>query len=155
LTRWQKVGLKISAVQSDMAALYNFARFRANADPTVGTTAFVDLGADRLNVLVCSPRRIWHRSVTFGSDRINKALVREFKLTYSQAEQWKNNPALSPSPGSVYESLQPAYEVYVQETLDSIHAYEKAFPKDKIGRIIGCGGGFAAHDLPRYFLWRK
>jgi Tfp pilus assembly PilM family ATPase len=59
---------------------------------TDGPRVFVDLGANRLNVLACSPRHIWHRSVMFGSDQINKALVREFKLTYSQAEEWKRNP---------------------------------------------------------------
>ncbi|MGA2062768.1 MAG: pilus assembly protein PilM [Thermoguttaceae bacterium] len=117
--------------------------------------ALVDLGSDRLNILVCSPRRIWHRSVMFGSDRINKALVREFKLTHNLAEQWKCNPALAPSPGRLSETLQPVYEDYLQETLDSLTAYQQAFPEEKVGRIMGCGGGFLAHDLPRYFLWRR
>jgi Tfp pilus assembly PilM family ATPase len=155
LTRWHKLGLKISGVQCDMAALYNFAMFHNATDQTNYPVALVDLGADRLNILVCSPKRIWHRSVMFGSDRINKALVREFKLTHSQAEQWKCNPALAPSPGKFSETLQPVYEDYLQETLDSLTAYQKAFPEEKVGRIIGCGGGFLAHDLPRYFLWRR
>jgi hypothetical protein len=44
------------------------------------------------------------------------------------------------------------YDIYVEETLESLAAYQKAYPTEKIARIIGCGGGFAAHDLPRYFL---
>ena len=121
LTRWHKLGLKIATVQCDMAALYNFAMYcpHPNAVPNIegticphpnplpkkeGTSgldanypvALVDLGSDRLNVLVCSPRRIWHRSVMFGSDRINKALVRELKLTHNLAEQWKCDPTLAP-----------------------------------------------------------
>jgi Tfp pilus assembly PilM family ATPase len=154
LARWSKMGLNIDGVQCDMAALYNFAMFRA-ADQINHPITLVDLGSDRLNILVCSPRQIWHRSVMFGSDRINKALVRELKLTHAQAEQWKCNPALAPTPGKFYEILQPIYEDYVQETLDSLAAYQKAFPDEKVGRIIGCGGGFLTHDLPRYFLWRR
>jgi Tfp pilus assembly PilM family ATPase len=172
LTRWQKLGLKISGVQCDMAALYNFAMFCPHPSPlrapnegwsgegTIGMddnfpVALVDLGSDRLNILVCSPRRIWHRSVMFGSDRINKALVRELKLTHTVAEQWKCNPALAPSPGRLSETLQPVYEDYLQETMDSLTAYQKTFPEEKVGRIICCGGGFLPHDLPRYFLWRR
>jgi Tfp pilus assembly PilM family ATPase len=155
LTRWNKAGLKIAAVQCDMAALYNFAMLHKPSAETNYPVALVDLGADRLNILVCSPRRIWHRSVMFGSDRINKALVREFKLTHAQAEGWKCQPALAPSPVKFYETLQTVFEEYVQETLDSFTAYDKAFPDEKVKRVIGCGGGFAAHDLPRYFLWRQ
>ena len=138
-----------------MAALYNFAMFHNATDQTNYPVALVDLGSDRLNILVCSPRRIWHRSVMFGSDRINKALVREFKLTHTLAEQWKCNPTLAPSPGKLSETLQSVYEDYIQETLDSLSVYQKAFPEEKIGRIIGCGGGLLSHDLPRYFLWRR
>jgi Tfp pilus assembly PilM family ATPase len=159
LTRWHKLGLKISGVQCDMAALYNFAMYCPHPGPhpsplpkgegTIGLdanypVALVDLGSDRLNILVCSPRRIWHRSVMFGSDRINKALVRELKLTHNQAEQWKCDPTLAPSPGRLSEILQPVYEDYLQ-----------AFPEEKVVQIIGCGGGFLAHDLQRYFLWRR
>lgn len=90
-----------------------------------------------------------------GSDRINKTLVCELKLTHGQAEKWKRNPALATSAGRLYESLQPVYEDYFQETLDSLAAFQNAFPAEKIAKIIACGGGFAAHDLPRYFLWRK
>jgi Tfp pilus assembly PilM family ATPase len=155
LTRWSKLGLKIDGVQCDMAALYNFAMFQCAKEHNIFPTTLVDLGSDRLNILVCSPRRIWHRSVMFGSDRINKALVLEFKLTHTLAEQWKCNPTMAPSPGKCSETLQPIYEDYVQETLDSLIAFQKAFPDEKVGRIIGCGGGFLAHDLPRYFLWRR
>jgi Tfp pilus assembly PilM family ATPase len=155
LTRWNKLGLKIDGVQCDMAALYNFATFQCAKDQNNCPTALVDLGSDRLNILVCSPRRIWHRSIMFGSDRINKVLVRELKLTNAHAERWKCDPTLAPSPGKYSETLQSVYEDYVQETLDSLSAFQKAFPDEKVGRIIGCGGGFLAHDLPRYFLWRR
>jgi Tfp pilus assembly PilM family ATPase len=155
LERWSKAGMKVAVVQCDMAALYNFAMFSNAAGKKAGPAAYVDLGANRLNVLVASPKRIWHRSVMFGSDQINKTLVREFKLTYSQAEEWKRNPSLAPSPGKLFETLRPIYDVYVHEVLDSLAAYRKAFPDDKIEKIVGCGGGFAAHDLPRYFQWRK
>ncbi len=154
LTHWRNAGMKVAGVQCDMAALYNFAMFR-QAEKTGSSSVFVDLGANRLNVLACSPRRIWHRSVMFGADQINKALVREFKLTYGQAEAWKRDSTLAPSIGKYYETLQSIFDIYVGETIDSLAAYQKAFPKEKISRIIGCGGGFAAHDLPRYFLWRK
>jgi Tfp pilus assembly PilM family ATPase len=155
IARWQKLGLKIASVQCDMLALYNFAMFHNYSIQTHNPIVMVDLGADRLNILSCSSKQIWHRSVMFGSDRINKALVRELKLTHGTAEQWKCNPTLAPCVGKYYETLQSVFEDYVQDTLNSIAAYQKAFPDENIGRIICCGGGFAAHDLPRYFLWRR
>ena len=155
LACWQKMGLKIAAVQCDMIALYNFAMFYNSSNQSNNPVVMVDLGADRLNILVCSPNRIWHRSIMFGSDRINKALVRDLKLTHGMAEQWKCDPTQAPCVGRYYETLQGVYEDYLQETLTSIAAYQKAFPDETIGRVICCGGGFAAHDLPRYFLWRR
>jgi Tfp pilus assembly PilM family ATPase len=155
LARWRKAGIRIAAVQCDMAALYNLSAFCGMVEEGDSPAVFVDLGANRLNVLACSPTHFWHRSVMYGSDQINKALVREFKLTYAQAEQWKRNPALATSIGRYYETLQPIYDIYVEETLNSLAAYRKLFPGEKFSRLTGCGGGFAAHDLPRYFLWRK
>ena len=111
-----------------------------------GPLALVDLGSDRLNVLVCSSKRLWTRSLMLGSDRTNKTLVRQFKLTHGQAEKWKRNPALASSPGRLYESLQPVYEDFFQETLDSLAAFQNAFPSEKIASIIACGGGFATHE---------
>jgi Tfp pilus assembly PilM family ATPase len=155
LARWRKAGIRIAAVQCDMAALYNLSAFCGMVETGDSPAVFVDLGANRLNVLACSPTHFWHRSVMYGSDQINKALVREFKLTYAQAEQWKRNPTLATSIGRYYETLQPIYDIYVEETLNSLAAYRKLFPGETFSRLMGCGGGFAAHDLPRYFLWRK
>jgi Tfp pilus assembly PilM family ATPase len=151
----QKSGMKIGAVQCDMIALYNFAQFQRSASDEDRPTVLIDLGANRLNVLASSPRHLWHRSVMFGADQINKTLVREFKLTYGQAEEWKRNPTLAPSIGKYYETLQPIYEIYVEEVLNSLAAYRKLYPAEEISRLLGCGGGMAAHDLPRYFLWRR
>jgi Tfp pilus assembly PilM family ATPase len=155
LSLWQKAGMKIAAVQCDMIALYNFAQFQRSATDADRPTVLIDLGANRLNVLASSSQQLWHRSVMFGADQINKALVREFKLTYSQAEEWKRNPTLAPSIGKYYETLQPVYEVYDEEILDSLAAYRKLYPAEEIARLLGCGGGMAAHDLPRYLLWRR
>jgi Tfp pilus assembly PilM family ATPase len=138
-----------------MIALYNFAQFQRSATDADRPTVLIDLGANRLNVLASSSQQLWHRSVMFGADQINKALVREFKLTYSQAEEWKRNPTLAPSIGKYYETLQPVYEVYDEEILDSLAAYRKLYPAEEIARLLGCGGGMAAHDLPRYLLWRR
>jgi len=164
LTRWRRLGLKVDAVQCDLLALYNFAAFQhantfasshSDANNDRRPLAIVDLGSDRLNVLVCSPTRFRLRSVMLGSDRMNKTLVCELKLTHSQADKWKRNPALAPSPGRLYETVQPVYDDYVQETIDALAAFQNAFPGEEIAKIIACGGGFAAHDLPRYFLWRR
>jgi Tfp pilus assembly PilM family ATPase len=155
LARLKKMGFIIAGAQCDMAALYNFSMFQNAKAGTDVPTALFDIGSDRLNILISSKKRIWHRSIMFGADRINKALVREFKLTHAQAESWKCNPAIAPSPGKMFDALQGVYEEFVQEAFDSLTAYRKAFPEEKITQIIGCGGGFACHDLPRYFLWRK
>lgn len=155
LARWHKAGMKVATVQCDMAALYNFAMFQETAEKQEETSVFIDLGANRLNVLACCSKHFWHRSVMFGSDQINKALIREFKLTYSQAEEWKRDPTQFPSIGKYYETLQPIYEIYVEEILASLAAYRKEYPGVSIRRIVGCGGGFAAHDLPRYLLYRR
>ena len=80
----------------------------------------------------------------FGSDQINKALVREFKLTYAQAEQWKRDPTLAPSIGQYYETLQSIYDIYVEETLELAGRLSKsAFPA-KNSR----GSSAAAADSP-------
>ncbi|MBW3597159.1 MAG: pilus assembly protein PilM, partial [Planctomycetes bacterium] len=96
----EEAGIELHALQSDATALYNFLRYEfedefechsksVSAASEDGVFAVVDVGRDAVNFLAGSPRSMWFRSAPIGGDRFTKALVREFRLTFSEAEKLK------------------------------------------------------------------
>jgi hypothetical protein len=75
------------------------------------------VGRESVNVVACSPNSIWFRTAPLGGDRFTRALVREFHLTFAEAEKLKRAPwkarsmqqwddALAPVSGELLDELR-------------------------------------------------
>jgi Tfp pilus assembly PilM family ATPase len=156
-----RAGLKPDIVQSDAVALYNFAAFnffppatKTDAPRTESTShlALVDFGGDTMNFVVCGPQTFWMRSFSIGSDRLNRMLVKQFKLTFSQSEQWKRDPTAAPEIGKLWDALRDGFADISHSIVEAGDTYQIAFPHAPLQRFLTVGGGFLVHGLLRY-LW--
>jgi len=90
-----------------------------------------------------------------GIDRASKALVRQFRIPFAKAEQWKRSPASSPNTAIFFEAVQPVFEDLFQETKTELETFEQTYPQRPVQRILALGGGLRLHGLFRYLWLRK
>jgi len=156
-----EAGLKPDLAQCDAVALYNFAAFNffpQAAEPEASQLeseaplALMDFGGDMMNFVACAPGMFWLRNFSIGSDRLNRLLVRQFKLTFTQAEHWKREPAAAPDIGKLWDVLRDGFADIGQSVAEAADAYQKAFPNLPLRRYLVVGGGSLVHGLLRY-LW--
>ncbi len=169
LARFEGAGLRVDEVQSDCLALHNYvihnyfapaedAEDESAADATAADGrpwAILDIGADTTNFIVSSPQSVWLRSVGMGVDRVNKTLVREFRATFTQAEQWKRDPASAPQVGRLLEAMLSVYADFFQEAASWLQAFARTHPNQPPQGILGLGGGFRLHGLLRCLRLRR
>jgi type IV pilus assembly protein PilM len=168
----QRAGISVDAAQSECIAAYNFLMFQRAGGPQAAQTddaatddaadpgpaatdtleprwpvMLVDVGGDGSNLLIASPARLWVRHLGFGGYSITRALVQEFNLTASQAEELKRNPASAPSLSGLYRALAPVLDDFRREIEVSLAAYAKAEDCRPAQQLLGTGGGFQLHAL--------
>lgn len=154
------LGLKPDAIQTDWLALHNFVAYscfppqeEAESDEPVHhePLAMFDVGADTTSFLVSTPRSTWFRPGGLGVDRVTKTLVREFHVTFAQAEQWKRNPAASINSARVAAAIHPVYKDLGQEIKTALETFEQTHPGRRVQRVLVLGGGCLLHGLLRHF----
>jgi type IV pilus assembly protein PilM len=156
------LGLKVDAIQTDWLALHNFAAYgyfqpqdgpESEDAPPSPPVAILDIGADATGFLVSGPRSTWFRAGGFGVDRVTKTLVREFHLTFAQAEQWMRDPAAAVNTARVAEAIRPVFNDLGQEIKTALGSFEQTHPGQRVERVLVLGGGCLLHGLLRH-LWR-
>ncbi len=164
LAAMHNMGLRIDIVQHDCLALHNFVSYAfgspdAEAHPETPSSdapvAILDIGADSTNFIVSGRDWLWFRTASMGVDRASKALVRQFRIPFAKAEQWKRNPASAANSAALYEAVQPVFEDLFQEVKTELDAYQQAYPQRPVQRILALGGGIRLHGLLRYLWLRK
>ncbi len=162
LAALRSLGLRIDVVQSDWLALHNFAAYSyfqpaeeaESKEPLPQPPlAIFDIGADTTSFLVSGPDWTWFRAGGLGLDRITKILVREFRLTFAQAEQWKRNPAAAANTARLAATIQPVFEDLFQEIKTALESFEQTHPGRRVERILCLGGGCRLHGLLRHLWW--
>lgn len=163
LAAMQGMGLRIDEVVSDCLALHNFVCYahrqpdsedRAGAAASTAPLAVLDVGADATNIVVSGPDWAWFRTSGLGSDRVSKALVRQFRIPFAKAEQWKRSPASAVNTAAFFDTIRPVFEDLFQETKTELEVFREAYPERPVQRILAVGGGFRLHGLFRY-LWLR
>ena len=146
-------GQKITSVQSDCIALYNFYDYAfAGAAPADSATALVDLGGDALNFVVHQPGQCWFRSVAGGADRFCKAVARRFDLSLTAADRQLRCPAQTRSHYRLMEALAPSLDAVRKEIAESLRALESHDRLRAVGRLWMIGGGIRAPGLLAHLL---
>ena len=159
----EAIGLRVDIVQSDCLALHNFATYaylQQDSEESGGTVpqnasvAILDVGADASNLVVSGPNWAWFHAGGLGVDRTTQALVRQCRIPFGKAEQWKRNPASAANIAVFWEAIQPVFADLFQETKTELEAFEQAHPDRPLQRLLALGGGMRLHGLYRY-LWTR
>ncbi len=154
----EAAGLRVEAVGCEAIALHNFFQYElARPAPTQNSSAeranaqeepmtvVVDIGRRATNFVAFSPRSLWFRSLPMGGDRFTKALVREFRLTFADAEQLKCAPWKARALHQWDEALLPVFGAFLEE----VRRTRAMLGRRRIDQMIITGGGAGLHGLLR------
>ncbi|HTN76761.1 MAG TPA: pilus assembly protein PilM, partial [Pirellulaceae bacterium] len=153
---FKEAGIAVDVLQSDCVALHNFLAYEFfDSASKVGEQAAhdailaIDVGTECTNLVVSSPSAFWFRTLSIGGDNFTEPLVRQFKLTYTQAEQFKREPHRARRMSQLYATFDPLLNELATEVERSTDSFLKLFPDQTLARMVGVGGGFQLHGLFR------
>lgn len=144
-------------LQADCVAIYNLLALEGKL-PAPGAsdsaddfeeevTMALDIGAESTDVLVGHSRSFWTRVMPFGGSDFTKALVKELKLTFADAERQKRQPFTAPAAHVVDRALDGAFQAFAAELQRTMTYYGTQQRRRRIGRVILLGGGARLHGL--------
>ncbi|MEX2138679.1 MAG: pilus assembly protein PilM [Pirellulales bacterium] len=167
-------GLKVELLSSDAAALFNFVMFECNVSRSQAApgnalprgsasrsepdslsnsvTAILDVGADSSNLIVTSGVSLVIRSIPLGGNSLSRTMVKEFQLTFAQAEKVKRNPTAVRELHRLYAALEPRFTDLARELRRTIDGFLQADSARRLTRFIVTGGGLKLHGALRR-LW--
>jgi len=156
---FQQLNLHLDLLQPDFIALHNLLAYdhlspAGDSPPDKAHTvvAAVDVGCDVTNIIVSSLHSApWFRSCGVSGHSFTRALVKEYKLSFNQAEQLKRAPESAESLSDLYQVMSPVFDELVAEVKRILADYSDSHPDRSVQHIFGLGGGFALHGLLRYF----
>jgi len=135
-------------VQMAPVALYNFLRFDKKEGG--GATILIDVGAENTNLVIADGERVWIRNVPLGGNNFTQALAKEFKLTFSKAENLKRHAAESKHAREVFQAMRPVYGDLLTEVQRSIGYYTSLHRDARIESIVAMGGTFRLAGLAKF-----
>lgn len=160
LQLFKEVGLEANVLQCDALALHNFVTFeyfgnrpllkQDNDMEYEPALAIIDVGSDTTNVVVSTAKNAWYRSIASGGDDMTRALVREYKLTFQQAEMLKRDPTKARRLSNLHETLRPCFQEIAREIQLSLTSYHTLYKNRRVQRVLCVGGGILQHGLARY-----
>jgi Tfp pilus assembly PilM family ATPase len=115
----------------------------------------LDVGHDATNMIVSSRKLTWSMTLGFGGQSFTRALARDLKLTYTQAEQLKRDPGSASQLSPVYKTLDSLFEDFLEEIRLTLKAFTEVHPSQPIERVLGLGGSFQLHGLLRYLRFGR
>ena len=81
---------------------------------------------------------------------MTQALVKQFQLTYPQAEQLKREPSKARRFHLLHATMSPIFVQIGSEIERSIAGYHKLYSDHKVHHVYGIGGAFPTHGLMRH-----
>ncbi len=170
LAIFKTAGINVDIVQSECIAIHNamvqeFYPDTLETDPKLkaikaqgaaeqaasgDAIAIVDLGTESSNVVISTATSVWFRSFGKGGDTMTQALVKQFQLTYPQAEQLKREPSKARRFHLLHATMSPIFVQIGSEIERSIAGYHKLYSDHKVHHVYGIGGAFPTHGLMRH-----
>jgi type IV pilus assembly protein PilM len=158
LQPFEQLGITVHALQAEPLALYNLVAYdcfsgtgNGQVEENGKLTALLDLGSDISNLVVCSTERVWFRTLRWGGNDANREVVREFKLTFAQAEEVKRRFETARKLAALLDIFDRNSAKLVAEVLRSVEAFQSEQIQQSIDRFWICGGGAHHFGLLRQF----
>ena len=150
-------GMRLSTLQSESVALYNYQSLAAQKAGSTCCNAFLDIGSSSSTMTVVNPRRIWFRSFGIGTSNFSKSIARQLCLTTDGANEVLLDLRKAEAKISkALMSLSRPYSELVTEVARSLKGFENDSREPVPERLYLMGGGanlhglktFLTHDLP-------
>ncbi|MHB1034684.1 MAG: pilus assembly protein PilM [Pirellulales bacterium] len=158
LAPFKEAGIQVDILQSDSVALHNLIthEFLSSAGPSLPGTApgelisTLDIGAEATSLVLSRRDSVWLRSIPVGGNHFTRAIMKEFRLTFTQAEHLKRNPATAPELTKLYAAMQPVFQHLVAEVRRSLGAFSSTNPEQEVARGLAVGRACKLHGFSRY-----
>lgn len=139
LTVIKDAGLKINAIETESTAIS-----RALSSGIEAAVVIVSFGSASTEVIaVRQGSVIFTRSIATGGEALTKAVMAEFNLQHSQAEQYKHSYGIMENQlgGKVANVIKPILEVIIGEITKAVEFARTHMMDAQLARIIISGGG--------------
>jgi type IV pilus assembly protein PilM len=155
LAPFNERAINVDMLQSDAAALYNFAAWEQQLPNDNGgsgkqVVVVLEVGASSSNVVVSDGRTFSMRGIPLGGNDFARALAREFRLTREQSEKLKRAPTAAPYLHQVYTALTPVFQTLATEAWQPVDQYLLQDPRRTKHRLLLLGGETKLHGLLKY-----
>lgn len=151
-------GLQVAGVQSDAVALVNFATIEfehlmdgeeVSTTEETPTVAMLDCGASGTTLTLVSKEAHWSWTLESGGEDLTGALARGTKMTRSDAEKRKRNPAELESPAKQYELAEQKLDELRSRLETALADAKRQNKRFRVDSIWCFGGGCLAHEWIR------
>ncbi len=160
LAPYLKADMEIDFIQLTPLALYNFVLFdqmrdlpapeEYDPDNPPEYVVTMSMGTDSTDLVFTNGYKVWLRSIHIGGNHFTKALTKEMKLTFAQAEHLKRNATAAADPKAVFQAMRPVFNELLVELQRSISYYCNLDRSAKIGRVVALGNTMKLPGLRRY-----
>ncbi len=119
----QTLGLEPEIIDTAPLALYNLVKNSYNTEE--GCTMVLDIGARSTNLVFVEGNKVFSRSITVAGNTITQEIMKEFSLTFEEAEKLKKEKAVVALGGVYAMSEDPEVEQIskiVRNVLTRLHA---------------------------------
>jgi len=136
----KEAGLEPVVMDVDAFALANM--YELNYQIEAGTTALLNIGASVMNInILRDGMSIFTRDITVGGNRYSEALMRDFGLSYEDAEKVKQGgEADGADREQVAATLSTVTEDIVAEVQRSFDFFRSTTGSDAVQRVLVSGG---------------
>jgi len=152
LTVIREAGFKLAAIETESSAIG-----RALASGVEAAVVIVSFGSASTEVVaVRQGSVIFTRSIATGGEALTRAVMAEFNLQHSQAEQYKHSYGIMENQlgGKVANVLKPVLEVIIGEIMKAVEFSKTHMKETQLARIVISGGGAYLPGLTEFITRR-
>ncbi|MCK4244948.1 MAG: type IV pilus assembly protein PilM [Candidatus Omnitrophica bacterium] len=139
------LGVRIDFIDSDTFALLNALRFSPDFERDK-TIAFLEIGAESSNLLICYNEQMLVRSLTISGNALTTAIEEVSKIEFSEAEEKKIKEGEAQFP-----TLSPVLENLITEVQNSIDYWRFTQKGPEIKKFLLTGGSSKLAGLKDFF----
>jgi type IV pilus assembly protein PilM len=153
-------GLEVDVVQLAPIAIYNMLAYDRmhervendifDVDNPPSSSVLLSIGTDSSDLLVTNGFRIWQRSMPIGGNHFTRQLIKDLKLTFSNAEHLKRNAREAVDPKMVFQTMRPVFNDLVTEVQRSIGFFRSLNRKAEINELLVTGNTVKMPGLAAY-----
>jgi type IV pilus assembly protein PilM len=161
LAPFTEAGIEVDFVQLAPLALYNFAAFDQmpelpppeDYDPEnpPGSLVILSVGTDTTDLVITNGFRVWQRNVPLGGNHFTRAITKELKLTFANAEHVKRTVAQAGEGGkAVFQAMRSVFNDLLNQVQMSLKYYGDIDRRTKVVRVMALGNTLKLPGLQRY-----